>query len=71
MAAARGYSHTSSASTCRKRCRYVKSPAKQRHEAVRIGISGKPSNPFYGRNDDDNNDDDLATSFSRADLPLH
>ena len=54
---------------------YVTSPVKQRHEAVSSGISGKPSNPCYGKNDDDNNDDDpanfLTTSFSPADLPLN
>ena len=45
MAAGRGSSHSSSASTCRNRRMYVTSPVKQRHEAVRSDISGKPSNP--------------------------
>ena len=45
MAVGRGTSHISSASTCRNRRRYVTSPVNQRHEAVRIGISEKPSNP--------------------------
>src|SRR5208282_3734023 len=36
MAAGRGSSHSSSASTCRNRRRYVTSPVKQRHEAAKI-----------------------------------
>src|SRR5271157_4117205 len=41
MEAGRGSSHSSSASTCRNRRRYVTSPVKQRHEAVKSGISEK------------------------------